>query len=192
MIFETPEELLKGLFDGSAVGNPVNKLCKKELFSDLRFPEEVAREDIYIMHTLYGKCRRAVHTGKALYHYIIREGSSEHQTFSPKYLISIQIADDRCDYIKNNFPNLLPYAKTSCYGSRLSAIQKIVRSGAEKKYREIYRELKEYIRINEPQNKKQKRLRRKILYFPLIYKFEMFLKYPFRKIVKSLVEKIKK
>ena len=70
-IWENAEQLLEALFKGEAVGSPCNKVCKSEIFSDIRFPEGVAREDIYIMHTLYGKCKRAVHTGKSFYHYLI-------------------------------------------------------------------------------------------------------------------------
>lgn len=190
-VWENPEELLKALFNGEAIGNPWNKVCKRELYDDIRFPEGVAREDIYIMHTLYGKCNRAVHTGKCLYNYIIREGSSEHQDFSPKFLISISISDKRCEYIKNNFPSLIPLAIHSCYGSRLSAIKKIVRSDAEKDYYKEYNELKNYIKNHEPTSKAYKRIRREILYFPHLYKLRMNYQYKWRKRIKFAVLRVK-
>lgn len=190
-IWENAEQLLEALFKGEAVGSPCNKVCKSEIFSDIRFPEGVAREDIYIMHTLYGKCKRAVHTGKSFYHYLIREGSSEHQDFDPKYLISIQIAEDRRDYISKNFPNLLPYADHSCFGARLSAIKKIVRSDCEKAFSDTLAELKDYIRDNQADTKEYKKLRREILYFPFVYKIRMNLQYKWRKKAKALLTKLR-
>ncbi len=190
-IWENAEQLLEALFKGEAIGNPWNKVYKKELFSDIRFPEGVAREDIYIMHTLYGKCCRAVHTGKCLYHYLIREGSSEHQDFDPKFLISIQIAENRREYIRVNFPNLLPYADHSCFGARLSAIKKIVRSDCEKKFPDMLAELKKYIRDNQPDTNEYKKLKREILYFPFVYKIRMNLQYKWRKKAKALLTKLR-
>lgn len=190
-IWQNAEQLLEALFKVEAIGNPCNKVCKSELFSDIRFPEGVAREDIYIMHNLYGKCSRAVHTGKSLYHYLVREGSSEHQGFDPKFLISIQIAEDRREYVRANFPRLLSYADHSCYGERICAINMIVRSGCEKLYPDILDELKDYIRNNQPDTKEFKKLRREILYFPLIYKITCNFQYKWRKKAKAFLIKLR-
>lgn len=191
-LFHGAEEILKAYFSSPVVdGSPCNKVFLRAVFDGIRFPEGVAREDVYIMHHLFARCNKAVHTGKCFYNYIIREGSSEHQKFHPKFLISIQIADERCEFIKERFPNLIPLAQKSCYGSRMSAIKKIVRSDAVKQYKEIYDELIDYLRKNPAPTKEQERLRRMIVNFPAIYKLKMNMNYKYRQQIKKLVCRMK-
>ena len=49
------------------------KLFKKQLFDDIRFPEGKLHEDLYIMPTVFLKCKKVVAYHKGLYHYRIRE-----------------------------------------------------------------------------------------------------------------------
>ncbi len=191
-VFQGSEEILKNYFSSPYVdGSPCNKLFRSEVFEDIRFPEGVAREDVYIMHHLFARCNRAVHTGKNFYNYNIREGSSEHQKFHPKFLVSIKIADERCEFIKENFPNLTPLAQKSCYGSRMSAVKKIVRSDSVKQYKEIYDKLIDYLRKNPAPTKEQEKMRRLIVYFPIVYKFKMNVENKYRQKIKTLYCKIK-
>ena len=191
-VMDSAEELMRRYFDSPFIGGaPWNKIYRKELFDSIRFPEGVAREDIYIMYRLLGSCKRAVHTGKPLYHYIIRDGSSEHQAFQTKYLISIDIADQRCEYIRENFPELLELAEIACYGARLSAIRKIVRSSSVKKYKSIYDDLVEYIKTHTAPTKEYERQRKKILYHPFMFTLEMNIKHKYRKRLKECLIKIK-
>ena len=184
------EEILRHYFKTPYVtGSPVDKIYRKELFQKIRFPEGVAREDVYIMHYIYGACNKVVHTGKCFYNYIVREGSSENQEFSPKFLISMQIADERHKYIRENFPALLSLSQISVYGSRLSAIKKITRSNAIKKYKTIYDELRTYIRENPAPTKGYKKLRKEILYFPWLYKLKMDISHKWRKKIKHIVQR---
>lgn len=166
-------------------GSPCNKIYKKELWDDLRFPEGVAREDVYIMYRLLAKCNRIVHSGTCEYHYILRPGSSERRDFNPKFLISLQIADDRRDFIKERFPALLPLAEKSCYGARISAVKKIVRSHSETKFSSTLDELKGYLKQNKPLTKEQARDRCLILYFPWLYRIKMDYQYTWRQRVKN-------
>ena len=186
------EEILLHYFTTNYVsGAPCGKLFRKHLFDNIRFPEGVAREDVYIAHHIFGNCKKGVHVGRDFYNYIIREGSSEHQEFSPKFLISIKIADERYDYIKNNFPNLADIANISVYGARLSAIKKITRSGAVKSHKSTYLELKKYIKDHAAPTKEFKKTRNLILYFPIIYKIKLNFSHKWRKKIKKIALKIK-
>ncbi len=196
-ILNSAEEILRDYFSSPFVdGSPCNKVLRRAVFDGIRYPEGVAREDVYIMHRLFAQCARAVHGGHCFYNYNIREGSSEQQEFHPKYLISIKIADERCAFIEERFPNLAPLARRSAYGSRMSAIKKIVRSGAVKQYKETYDELVDFLRKNPAPTKEQAKLRRLIVHFPLLYKFKVNIDHKWRKKVKafivSLVKIIKK
>lgn len=192
-LWDDPEKILKDYLCTHYIdGSPCNKIYKRHLWKDLRFPEGVAREDVYIMYRLLAKCKRIVHTGTCEYHYILRPGSSERRNFNPKFLISLQIADDRRDFIKEHFPNLLPLAERSCYGSRISAIRKIVRSHVEKENRVVLLSLREYLKINRPLTNQQKRDRFLILYLPYIYRIKMDYEHRWRLYFKSLLMRIRK
>lgn len=190
-VFASSEEILRNYFASPFVGGqPWNKLFKRKVFDEIRFPEGVAREDIYIMHLALAECKRAVHTSERLYHYVIREGSSEHQSFDPKVLISMKIADDRHLFITENYPALCELSYKTTYGARMSAVKKIVRSGAVKQYREIYDELIEYLRNNPAPAKEQEKDRKLMVYFPAIYKLKMDIRHKYRKRIKKVVFKL--
>lgn len=190
-VINSAEDILRNYFASPFVdGSPCNKVFRNCIFKNIRFPEGVAREDVYIMHHVFSRCQRAVHGGHCFYNYNIREGSSEHQLFHPKYLVSMKIADERCEFIRENFPNLLHFAQASCYGSRISAVKKIVRSDAVKQYREIYDELVDFLHKNPAPTKEYAQLRRQIVYFPAIYKLKMDISYKYRKKIKKFLSKL--
>lgn len=190
-VFKSDEEILRYYLDSPFVGGqPWNKVFKKTAFDSIRFPEGTAREDVYIMHLALAECKKAVHTAERLYHYIVREGSSEHQAFNPKVLISMQIADERHTFMQQNYPALSQLSYRAVYGSRISAIRKIVRSGVVKQYRGIYDELIEYLRNNPAPAKEQEKDRTLMVYFPAIYKLKMDIRHKYRKKLKSVVFKL--
>ena len=80
-----------------------NKIYKKELFSDIRFPEGVSLvEDIYVMPKLYYAATGISVISDKLYYYVFREGSLSHGTFnsSEDYLLRKPMMESRLrDYI---------------------------------------------------------------------------------------------
>ena len=72
---EALEEMLKGKIKSLAW----NKMYRKEIFTDIRFPEGMVYEDIYIMHKLFLKCKRIVTIPNKAYYYVWRDGSIMHQ-----------------------------------------------------------------------------------------------------------------
>ena len=52
-----------------------NKLFKREIFDDLRFKLGKTHEDEFIIHHIYGKCKKISTINESLYHYLIRESS---------------------------------------------------------------------------------------------------------------------
>lgn len=69
------EEMLKGRIKSLAW----NKMYKRELFADIRFPEGKVYEDIYIMHKIFLKCKKIVSIPNKAYYYVWRNGSIMHQ-----------------------------------------------------------------------------------------------------------------
>lgn len=191
LLWNSAEEIVRDyLLTPYVMSTPWNKVYNRKMFKTIRFPEGVAREDVYIMHHLIGMADKGVHVGKCYYHYNIRSGSSEHSGFNPKQLISIQIADDRRDYVAERFPSLLPFAEDKSYRSRISAIRKIVRSHKTKEYKEEYRGLKQYLKEHEPPTMKSRIRRFEILYLPWLFRIRQDFKNSWRQKIKSLVLKI--
>ncbi|WP_022752764.1 glycosyltransferase family 2 protein [Butyrivibrio fibrisolvens] len=52
-----------------------NKLYKRELFDELRYPVGRLHEDEFVIHKILAKCQKSVYTDAKLYYYIKRSGS---------------------------------------------------------------------------------------------------------------------
>ncbi|MBR9647298.1 glycosyltransferase family 2 protein [Clostridium tyrobutyricum] len=84
-----------------------NKLYKKELWSDIRFPEGRIHEDVFTMHKILFKANRVVNTNKILYGYLQRSSSIIGTKFSLKKLDYIDGLRERINfYRKNNLKKL--------------------------------------------------------------------------------------
>lgn len=70
------EEALDDLYNNSKFGNFVwNKLYKKELFNNIKFPIKKKYEDIWIMHELFAQAQNITYIDKPLYYYYERSNS---------------------------------------------------------------------------------------------------------------------
>ena len=75
-----------------------NKLYKKSLFSDIRYPTGKYAEDAFIGHRLFGKCNRVTCIGDICYCYTQRSGSIVHSKNSKYYLHDAESFLDRAIY----------------------------------------------------------------------------------------------
>lgn len=87
-----------------------NKLYKKCLFDDIRYPIGKIHEDEFIIHHLIGLCNKIVYTDAELLYYFQREGSIT-GSYNIKRLDLFDALDDRLDYFFNKKENKL-YALT--------------------------------------------------------------------------------
>lgn len=74
------EALLGNIIDVSAC----DKLYRRELFDEIRYPYGRISEDAAIILQLLDRCSDVVHVGKCLYHYVFRTGSISKSTYSHK------------------------------------------------------------------------------------------------------------
>ncbi len=71
--FYTGDEVIFQLRDNNLITVVAwNKLYKKELWDDLRYPNGRIHEDEYVIHKLLEKCKGIVYTNDKLYYYIKR------------------------------------------------------------------------------------------------------------------------
>lgn len=63
-----------------------NKLYKRTIFDDLRYPVGKIYEDTFVIHEVLNRCARISHLNEQFYYYVMRSGSILHATFSTKNL----------------------------------------------------------------------------------------------------------
>lgn len=79
-----------------------NKLFKKELFDNIRFPVGKLNEDSFTIHKLLYKADRICFTGNDLYCYYQRNNSIMHETFSEKRLDEYGVFAERARFFNEN------------------------------------------------------------------------------------------
>lgn len=79
------EDSIKTMYSKDGVGVVLwNKLYKKEVFDDIRFPEKKMHGDEFVTYKLLDKAKIIVKTNTVLYYYRQRVGSVMHTSFSIK------------------------------------------------------------------------------------------------------------
>jgi len=115
-------QVLKELLTNPKIQNYAwDKLYKKELFKDIRFPIGRSFEDINVMYRLFDKVNKVVYTDVPKYHYVQREDSISHNNDIKNSIEYIEETDKRYTYIKNKYPELdfennLNFLENSLYG----------------------------------------------------------------------------
>ena len=88
----------------------VNKLYKKELFTQLRFEVGKIAEDAFIMIRLLDQCQKVVATNEKKYYYVHRENSITTQKFSLKFLNVIEAYEQNANIIREHYPSITDVA----------------------------------------------------------------------------------
>ena len=75
-----------------------NKLYKKELFEQVRYPKGKLHEDVFVIHEIVSQCRRISVTEKELYNYVQRRDSIMGQGYNRGRLQTVEAFAGRMDY----------------------------------------------------------------------------------------------
>lgn len=118
-----------------------NKLYKKSLFSDVRFPRIRANEDAYVLPRVFSKVTKAVIVPECLYTQFARNGSTERTAFSDNKLALLQVSDETCKVIEENVPKLLYFAEFKRACETMALLDMIAYEKKVYKYINIYNEL---------------------------------------------------
>lgn len=79
-----------------------NKLYKKKLFDNIRFPVGKIHEDEFVIHLLLWKADRIVITNQYLYYYLQRKTSIVNKSFSLRRLDAIDAFKERLLFLKSH------------------------------------------------------------------------------------------
>ena len=143
-------EILKEiLLDKNIQSYAWNKLYKKELFDEIKYPIGKKYEDIGTTFYLLEKCNKVVVTGKSEYYYINRQDSIINNVTESTITDYIELIIQRYDYIEENIKELSSYNKD--YLKRiLKTAEKDIKSLNEvgdytkKKYEELYNKVQKF------------------------------------------------
>ena len=143
-------EILKEiLLDKNIQSYAWNKLYKKELFDEIKYPIGKKYEDIGTTFFLLEKCNKVVVTGKSEYYYINRQDSIVNNVTESTITDYIELIIQRYDYIEENIKELSSYNKD--YLKRiLKTAEKDIKSLNEvgdytkKKYEELYNKVQKF------------------------------------------------
>lgn len=137
-------EILKEiLLDNNIQSYAWNKLYKKDLFDEIKYPVGKKYEDIGTTFYLLEKCNKVVVTGKPEYYYINRQDSIVNNVTETTITDYIELIMQRYDYIEENIKELSNYNKNYLKRILKTAEQDIkslkeVGDYTKKKYEELY------------------------------------------------------
>lgn len=105
------------------------KLCRRSLFSDVRFPAGRLFEDMGTTYKLIMQCEQVAVGSEAKYHYMIRNDSIVTGAFNPRKLDLLEMTDCAAEAAVARWPELAPAALRRRVYARFSTLNQTI--GAE-------------------------------------------------------------
>lgn len=118
-----------------------NKLYKKELWNNYRFPSARAREDIAILYRVLSSVNSAIHIGENQYVQYVRPNSTERKSFSLDKFEAINASKAKKEFLINRYSELEKYIFLDKANTYASLMQEIISSFCYFRYRNEYKEL---------------------------------------------------
>lgn len=103
-------EIIEKYYNGNGIISGVawNKLYKKQIFENLRYPKGIVFEDVAIILNILFQCKKVVILKDMLYNYLDRQGSIMKSNWNHQKLVSkLFMFGQRLDFLINN--NLTKY-----------------------------------------------------------------------------------
>ena len=112
---------------------PPNKLYRRNVIADIRFPEGNLIDDEYFTYKVIGNCRKLARSSACMYAYRQQPGSAMHKAFSLRRLQGLEAKVQRLSYLQQRMPSLEYEAKFDLFFTAMFMMQSCLRSlkGAE-------------------------------------------------------------
>ena len=144
----TVEETIKIVLEAKITSvTAVNKLYKRELFDDVRYPEGKTAEDAFIILDLLMRCKKTVVTTIQKYYYVHRPGSITTVFFNVKTLDVLDAYNKNYVIIKENYPKLVDVARMRLCWANFYVLDRLVVSSFDE-YGHILNKVVSYLRNN--------------------------------------------
>lgn len=147
--FSRTEALRELIFDGAIRQHVWNKLYRKSVIADIRFPVGKLNEDEFWTYKIVGRAEKICRIENELYGYFQREGSIMGTRYSVRRLDALEAKAERLEYMSEFYPELEEDARLNFYYSCRYAGQMSLRYIKEKKERRnAVRKIKELYSAN--------------------------------------------
>ena len=113
-----------------------NRLYKRHLFNDIRFPKGKVFEDIFIMHRLVDNANKVVLSSQCKYYYLRRENGITLNTFNVSQMGNLEAYIERHKYIAAKYPTLEKTCRKHIFLSLLWLMHKAYRDNKVELYKE--------------------------------------------------------
>lgn len=122
-------DALKAFYTQDYIGcTPWNKVYKRKIWMNLRFPENHYREDEWIFYQVLSSADIIYHIGVPTYHYILRKGSSDRKAFSLRNLEALDSIDEQSSFIFTNYPELSSIINDAAIQRRITILNELAKS----------------------------------------------------------------
>lgn len=177
-LLNTGQLLEKMLYRDGMGDYPISKLYRVEMFSGLRFTEQITSEDFEIFYRLYHRANLSAITDKTTYYYMQNPASVSNGGFSPKFFNRITICEQLEQQIHAEHPELLP-ALHSRILDEATWLAGIMPKGYSEQKRWIRENIKKYRYevLHDP--KTTQKVKRKVLVYsmmPKLYRYREHIK----------------
>ena len=109
---QTGQEAIRSIYQMPGVCvNVWNKLYRKELFAEIRFPEGRINEDVFVTVPLIDAAKKTVLDMQPKYHYLIRQGSITTKPYQPKLFDSVDGHFQNYEFLRRKYPELAEIAR---------------------------------------------------------------------------------
>ena len=144
-------EALRDFYAKDYIGcAPWNKVYKKSIWDNIRFPENHYREDEWIFYRVLDAASVIYHIGTPEYHYILRKSSSDRKAFSSRNLEAIDSIDEQYQFIKENYGDLIELLDDKVIQRRITILNEIAKSNNYKSNLHYVSEIVDYFRSHTP------------------------------------------
>ncbi len=193
------KEALKALLTNELTSHPWNKLYKKELFDNIRYPEGKVMEDLATTYLLFEASNNICYRETEYYYYVQRDTSILH-SITPKFIEQLEeVIAFKSQYMNSKYPELTKYVEIELLNYIKIFYDDIMIANAKnlwnskkykdygKKYKELYKKYKN--ELLKRQVNTIKRYECKLLY---ISRNIYYIYYKSKQIMKKIKEAAKK
>lgn len=133
-VFETVPAMEQLICDGKFHQHVWNKLYRREVIGEIRFPRGKTNEDEFWTYQVFGRANRVTRIDTVLYNYFQRPGSIMGTGYSLKRLDALEAKLQRQNYLEAHFPQLTAAARINLHVTCMYSGQMVLKcmTGEEK------------------------------------------------------------
>lgn len=123
-------EAMKGLLECGVLKEQVwDKLYKRQCIGDAEFVEQKKIDDVFWTYKVIGNAKKTAIMSIPLYYYMQRDSSVMGAGYQDYWMDTIEAYQKRCEYIKNNYPELYNLSVSSLIGTCMYHVQMALKTG---------------------------------------------------------------